>query len=391
MGRWRAARLPPRAPAVLAMGIFVALLATVWFAPSQPAAGKGPRDRGSLLALLDRGDYTRLDAYLGNLQAGYERGELAESRLENAFGAFASTDPDLEANLNSWNERSPQSFAARLARGAYYLHLGRVGLGNRPPGIAADPARDPSRDYLSLAREDGQAAIARQPSLGIAYAALIDIAMAQNAASRADQWFEQGREAAPESVALWRSYFLSLRPWRRPNQDPEDLMAKLDGLVRDLRDLPQDNQELAAFRGFHAYLTAELLRRQRRHSQASRYYRDALGEGVDWVYLRGAGINALQSGNVVAAVRHFSQALTRRPQDPGLLDWQARALVSLGNHEAALANWALAVSLDPANPRVLHGYAQALRELGRAETATEMLAAAAPLARNNARIRGLNG
>lgn len=391
MGRWMTATVPPRARATLATGIFVALLAAVWFAPSQPAAGKDPRDRASLLALLDRGDYGRLDAYLLDLQAGYERGELTEAQLENAFAAFASANPDLQPRLNSWIERSPHSFAARLARSTYYLHLGRIGLGNGPQGIAAAPARDPSRDYLSLAREDAQAAIARQPSLGIAHAALIDIAMAENAANRADQWFERGRDADPGSVTLWRSYFLSLRPWRRPNQNPEDLMAKLDDLVQDLRDSPQGSPELAALHGFHAYLTAELLRRQRRHGQADRYYRDALAAGSDWVYLRGAGINALQSDNVVAAVRYFSQALARRPQDPGLLDWRARALMSLGNHEAGLANWALAVSLDAGNPRILHGYAQALRELGRAETAAEMLAAAIPLARNNARIRGLHG
>ena len=371
------------------MGLFVALLAAVWLAPGQPAAGTAARDRASLLELLDRGDYARLDAYLLKLQASHERGELAETQLENAFDAFASANPDLEPKLNSWIERSPQSFAARLARGVYYLHLGRIGLGNGPQGTVTD--RDPGRDYLSLAQEDGQAAVALQPSLGIAYAALIDIAMAENAAARADQWFERGREASSESVALWRSYFLSLRPWRRPNQNPEDLMARLDALVQDLRASPRGNPDLAALQGFHAYLTAELLRRQRRHGQAGRYYRDALAEGGGWVFLRGAGINALQSDKVVAAVRHFSQALARRPQDPGLLDWQARALMSLGNNEAALANWALALSLDPGNPRILHGYAQALRELGRSEAAAEMLAGAVPLARDNARIRGLYG
>jgi len=391
MGRWMTARLPPGARAGLAMGLFVTLLAAVWFAPSEPAAGTAAGDRASLLTLLDRGNYGRLDAYLLDLQAGYERGELAESQLEYAFDAFASANPDLEPRLTSWIERRPNSFAARLARATYYLHLGRIDLGNELHENGAALARNPESGYLSLARQDGQAAIARHPSLGIAYAALIDTAMAENAAGRADQWFKRGREADPRSAALWRSYFLSLRPWWRPNENPEHLMARLDGLVEDLRDLPQDSPDLAALHGFHAFLTAELLRRQRRHAQAGRYYRDALVEGGDWVYLRGAGINALQSSNAVGAVRYFSQSLARRPQDPGLLDWQARALMSLGNHQAALDNWALAASLDPGHPRILHGYAEALRELGRAEAAAEMLADAAPLARDNAWIRSLYG
>ena len=285
----------------------------------------------------------------------------------------------------------PDSYAARLARAAYHLHLGRIDRGNRLQGSAVAQAPDPGRSHLIRARQDAQAAVAHQPALGIAYATLIDIAMAEQAAGRADQWFAQGREADPGSVALWRSMLLSLRPWQRPNQDPEDLMARLDGLLRELRASPEAGADLAALHGFHAFLTADLLRRQRRHDQAGRYYRDALAAGGDWVYLRGAGINALHSDKAVAAVRSFSQALARRPQDPGLLDWQARALMSLGNHEAALANWSLAHALDRGNPRVLHGYAQALRKLGQAEQAAEMLASSAPLARDNARIRALYG
>jgi predicted Zn-dependent protease len=375
----------------LAIGLCVALLAASWFASSQPAAGKAERDRASLLAMLDGGDYARLDAYLLELQAGYERGDIAEARLETAFDAFASADPDLEPRLASWIERSSNATAARLARAAYYLHLGRIELGNRPQGRAPARVREPGRDYLSLARQDGQAAVAQQPPLGLAYALLIGIAMAENAAGEADRLFELGREADPRSAALWRSFLLSLRPWRRPNENPDDLMATLDRLVQDLRESSQDRTELAALSGFHAFLTAELLRRQRRHGQAGRHYRDALAKGGDWVYLRGADINALQSGRAVAAVRYFSQALARHPQDPGLLDWQSRALMSLGNHEAALANWVLALSLDPGNPRILLGYAQALRELGRGEAAAEMLADAAPIARDNARIRALYG
>ena len=164
MGRGMTATAPPRARAKLAAGLLVALLAAIWFAPSQPAAGKGPRDRASLLALLEHGNYGRLDAYLVNLQAGYERGELSEGQLENAFAAFASADPGLQPKLNAWIERSPQSFAARLARSVYYLHLGRIALGHGQQRKTPGPARDPGNDFLSLARE-GRAGRHRAPAL----------------------------------------------------------------------------------------------------------------------------------------------------------------------------------------------------------------------------------
>jgi tetratricopeptide (TPR) repeat protein len=195
------------------------------------------------------------------------------------------------------------------------------------------------------------------------------------------------------TVRVWRSpsYDRKLRPWLRPDQDPVELMAKLRTLAQDYGDARQEDPDLAALQGFPAYVTAELLRRQRRHSQADRYYREALAQGRDWLYLRGAGINALQSAKAVAAVGFFSEALALRPQNPALLDWRAHALWSLCNHETALADWQLALSLDPGNSSVLFGYAQALRDLDRAELAAEMLDHAVPFAEDDPQIRSLRG
>ena len=383
--------VPPKVRTCLTAALFVALVAAAWTALSQPAAGKAAGDRLSLLALLDTGAYERLDAHLVGLRRRYERGDISEAKLENAFAAFASADPGLQPKLDAWIERRPRSFAAHLARGEYYRHLGRIGLQNGPLYPQAGKIPESSSGFFALARQDIQAAVERYPRLGIAYAALINIAMAENKGEEADLWFRLGIEADPGSVSIQRAYLLSLRPWQRPEQDPAELMAQLDALVKDLHETHEDDPNLAALRGFHDYITAELLRRQRRHSQASRYYRDALAEGSDWVFLRGAGINAFQSARQVAAVGFFTDALALRPQDPRLLDSRARALWSLGNHETALADWRLALSIDPGNPHILYGYAQALRSLGRAETAAEVIAGATPFAQNSPKIRGLRG
>lgn len=385
------ATVPPTARACLTGALFVALLAVAWAVISEPAAGKSPLDRLSLLALLKAGKYDNLDRYLGRLQEDYERGDQGEAKLENAFASFASADPDLQARLDAWIGRRPQSFAARLARGEYYRHLARISLRNGSPESEADDHSGAANELLSLARRDVKAAIERRPRLGIAYATLIHIAMAENAIDQADRWFSLGLEADPGSASLRRAYLLSLRPWRRPDQDPVELMAKLDELVQDLGGAHAGAPDLAALRGFRAYVTAELLRRQRRYSQAAHYYREALAQGSDPLYLRGAGINALHSANAVSAVGFFSEALALRPQSPALLDWRAHALWSLGNHETALADWRLALSIDPGNPDILYGYAQALRDRGQAELAAEVLSHAAHFALDNAQLRGLRG
>ena len=215
--------------------------------------------------------------------------------------------------------------------------------------------------------------------------------MAEGKGLEADRWFALGVAVDPRSVSLRRAYLLSLRPWRRPDQDPVELMARLDALVEDLREADEASPDLAALAGFHDYITAELLQRQRRYSQASRHYRAALAQGRDWVYLRGAGINALQRAKKIAAVGFFSDALALRPQDPQLLESRAHALWALGNHETALADWRLALATDPGNPHILYGYAQALRSLGRAEAAAQAMAGAAAFAQNSPKIRSLRG
>ena len=277
-----------KARACLSAALFAALVATAWTGFSRPAEGEATdaagHDRQSLLARLEAGDTARLNADLVALQSLIGRGEVGEAELENAVAAFASADPGLEAKLTSWVDGHPDSFAARLARGLYYRHLGRLGLGDET---------QPANGYLALAHRDLEAAIERQPGLGVAYALLIDMAMAENKGLDADHWFELGIAADPRSVSLRRAYLLSLRPWQRPDQDPVQLMARLDTLVEDLQEAGEETPGLAALAGFHDYLTAELLRRQRRHGLASHYYREALDGGRDWVYLHGAGLNAI--------------------------------------------------------------------------------------------------
>ena len=387
------AAIPPKARARLAAAV-VAALAVAWTTPQHVALGQtaaGARDRASLLGLLEAGEYERLDAYLSRLQQGYVAGERPEAALETAFAAFASADPALQRWLNAWIERRPRSFAAYLARGTYYRHLGRIGLQNGAGHSPANGTRKAVEAFFSLARQDIGRALERQPRLGLGYAGLVAIAMAHDAGLDADLWFREGIGADPGSPALWRAYLLSLQPWRRPDRDPAALMAELDGRVRELREGGPGDPALAALGGFHAYVTAELLRRQRRHGQADRAYREALAQGRDWVFLRGAGINAIQDAKPLAALAFFDEALELRPQDPRLLDSRAHALVALGNHEAAFRDWRLALGLDPGNPRILHGYVQALRAQGRTAAARDAIADAAPFAQDSPSIRALRG
>lgn len=384
------ATVPPLARICLAAALFVALSAAAAIAPARLMGGGGP-DRLALLTALRSGDYARLDRYLTLLQDDYEKGALPEARLELAYRAFASADPLLRLKLDEWIYRQPRSFAARLARSEYLAHLGRLRHRAQPQTVAgAESGHSPS-ELLAQARHDLLTALDQRPRLGIAYGILIDIAMFEGRLARADSWFDLGVEADAGSAALYRAYLLSLRPWRRPDVSPDEVLSRLDQVVEELGETVAAGPDLTTLQGFSNFVTAELLRRQRRYEQAEQYYAEALKHGEDWLYLRQAGINAFQSQRFVDALRRLTDALKLRPESPTLLDWRARTHWALGNREPALTDWLLALSLDPKNPDILLGHAQALRDLGQIQAAAHALDEATLLGRDHLAVRRLRG
>ncbi len=384
------ATVPPWARICVAAALFVALSVEAAVAPARLLGSGGP-DRLALLAALRSGDYARLDRYLTQLQDDYESGTGSEARLERAYRAFASADPVLRPKLDEWVYRQPRSFAARLARSEYLAHLGRLRHRTQPPPPTGGPPEPAPSELLAQARHDLLTALDQRPHLGIAYRTLIDIAMFEGKIARADSWFDLGLEADPGSAALHRAYLLSLRPWRRPDDSPDQVLARLNQVVEGLAAEDDIKPDLAVLRGFPDFVTAELLRRQRRHDQAERYYAEALKYGDDWLFLRQAGINAFQEGRFVETLRRMSYALVQRPENPTLLDWRARTHWALGNREPALRDWLLALSLDPMNPDILLGHAQALRDLGQIEAAAHALDEATLLGRDHLAVRRLRG
>src|SRR5215470_7156483 len=127
-------------------------------------------DRFALAIDLRNGKFNALDAELLRLETAFEADRRQELAVQAAFEAFASSDPTLEGPLQQWVAGQPKSFAARLARGIYYYHLGALSRGTEAP-----PATPPQRlaemaRYQLLARDDFQTAIELRPLAVTAHA-----------------------------------------------------------------------------------------------------------------------------------------------------------------------------------------------------------------------------
>lgn len=359
----------------LAAAGLVALAAAASGLAATPAAGSaaGRPDRLALLELLRAGDFERLEQEISGLGAG-ERG--SDEALAAGFASFASADPRLEAPLARWLAARPRSYIPRLARASYERHLG---------------ALTPQGGHWSRAREDLKAAIALSPRVGLAYAWLADLALAEGDPGAADDWLERGRAAAPGSLVLRRAQLQALHPWRRAETEPAEVLAALERILEEIGAEAAARPSLAPLTGYADFVTAELLRRQRRYEQAAAYYGRALEAGADPVYLRQRGVNAFFQGRPRAARDSFEAALALSPQDPELLDWRARAAAALDESSAALADWRAALTLDPFNPRILINQARFLRALGDFAAAETALARALRYGADDAWVRRARG
>lgn len=375
------------AGAVCAALLHVAALATT----DEPPAHDERAGEPAVLALLRAGDFARLEVHLAALQNAYAEGNSSDAAVAEAFAGFRTTDPEIGARLNEWLSVKPRSFAPYLARGEYLRHLGMVARARRSPEARDMADSGQAASYLTRAAVDLRAALARRADLSVAYASLVAVAIADGDSARADYWWRRGLTADPRSYALRRAYLLSLEPWQRPRTNPDDLLAVLENYLGYLSMDPAQGPQMAALQGFTALVTAEVLRRQRRHEPAESYYEEALSFGADWIYLRQQGLNRLQWGRAEQALESFERALRLRPHAASLFDLRARAHWALDRKEAALADWKDAVALDPFNPEILLHQAGALESLEQYWAAVALLDRAKVYGGDDPRIRAALG
>jgi outer membrane protein assembly factor BamD (BamD/ComL family) len=75
------------------------------------------------LTWLKSGDYAALDRYLTHLQRSYELGQLSDQQLYQGFRSLYGDDVANARYFDEWIQGYPKSFAAHLARGAYYYRM----------------------------------------------------------------------------------------------------------------------------------------------------------------------------------------------------------------------------------------------------------------------------
>jgi len=146
-------------------------------AATEIAEGWQQQRRADTATLLRQRQTERLDDWLNAGQAQYERGQLEDMELWRVYSVFWMLDePALEAIFDEWVSRRPVSYAARVARGAYFMGAGWRSRGSEYAAQTPPHCFARMQAFFGKARADLTAAqkLAGKPTTALA--ALIDIA-----------------------------------------------------------------------------------------------------------------------------------------------------------------------------------------------------------------------
>jgi len=309
-----------------------------------------------LRAQLKAGNYEKVETTLDAFQRGFESGRHSDEVVSYAFSAFATTDKSLEEPLAAWAEARPDSYAAALSQGYYEWHQGWVAR-----GCAWREDTNPRRfeamtGYFRRAERELERAILLNRHLSVAYAALVNIHMAQGRRGEMDWAHGRGLVVVPKSREIRRRYLYGMLPkWGGSMIEIEGLVG---GALREHAEVPY----LASLAGMPDYAKADQLTSGGKRQAAVEHFDRALSRGEDlWITFQ-RGENHLSLGNLGGALADANRLLAESPDSVRFLNFRGRVYRRMKRPDLALADWNRAIELDPLDPHYLKNRAALHRD-----------------------------
>ena len=187
-----------------------------------------------VIALLEKGDHAELERLLGGYQQSFEQDPRGAATLENAFRSLRKAPRSAEPVLNEWVEKSPTSYAARLARGTFYIYQGLEARGSAYATDTPEENFRAMRAYLGKARPDLELSLnlTRKPYLS--QWSLMTIARQSGNRSAATAHYLEAVKLAPDSIELRLAHMANLEPrWGGSYAEMEAFVAESRAQLKD--------------------------------------------------------------------------------------------------------------------------------------------------------------
>jgi len=360
-------RTPHRFVALILIAV---ALFGVW--PSMAVAGDtdgcSDIDRLTLRGYVLDGEYASAEEMLACLEGRFFEGETTDEPVWHAYGAFATSDPELEERLEAWVEARPDSHRPRMARARYWIAIAWLERGAALAGETSDEQFAAMKRYMGKARDDLRTVIDRQPGLTVAYAALIDMVKATGSVDKVQQIARSGLDQYEASYPIRYELLYALQPkWGGSIEGMRNVIHRTERLL-------DENPRLARLHGFLAYVKADELDRAGQHERARKYYDKAIERGgvVRFFEARAETYEDLERYD--AAEADHRKVLELAPET-------AESYVEMGDFvrlyrdqsKSALRYYDRAIDYSPLDPDAREGRGYAHAELGHYGRALEDL------------------
>ena len=340
-----------------------------------PVAVADP-DQQKLLGLLEQRNFNELENVLGTHQLQFERDASASVSVAQAFGTFRKARNSLAPALDEWVLKKPDSYAAHVARGSYYVARGLDARGSDTYANTPPDKIDAMQAHLQRAREDLERSLSLTRKPYVSHRMLLTIAKTLGNRNAQREHYEGAIQFAPASVETRLAYLSTLEPrWGGSYEQMEAFVSKSRTALRDPRDFARLAAQIPAYRGFEkqrdqdfqgalAYFNEAIaldsaadtlcqrsyvLSRLKRPADAFRDVSLALSKERDDRYcLEMAVYLAPQTGEANEVIRLMTLVIDADPASAGALNQRAWRHFSLDQHELAFADYLASAKLGDA-------------------------------------------
>lgn len=202
--------------------------------PESPKLAAVEPVQRQVLELLEKRDYAALERLLGGYQWAFEADSDGSRPLEIAFGSFGKVPRSGEPALHEWVAKHPTSYAALVARAAYYHAQGLDARGGR--FIKDTPAEnvETMRFYMDKARRDLGRSLKLTQKPYLSRVMLMVIARTSGSRRGVRPQYLEAVKLAPQSVELRLAYMTSLEPrWGGSYAEMEAFVAESRAHLKD--------------------------------------------------------------------------------------------------------------------------------------------------------------
>jgi len=214
---------------VAGLGVLLLLVASV------AKSGVAYASQDDILGMLRNRQFTELEKTLNGCQPGVENNLVEERRVHNAFTAFElehREDRTVVVALSDWVQRSPQSYAARTARGIYFIDRGKQVQTGRGPTKAQQGQLDVMREWFDRGRVDLIASLDLCPAPLMSHIWLLRLAMRNGPYADVQRYFRNASTYAHKSLELRLAYMRSLEPdWGGTLEDMQKFARESESVL----------------------------------------------------------------------------------------------------------------------------------------------------------------